>query len=137
MFLFTSNLSIYIFCCFISHLGYFSLCLTFFWWWWGGVILSSFSILSFFLPCFSHISFCILYAHLIFISFVCAFPVFNLLLVTIHELGHSLGLWHFMSQNSIVYPRYVYQNPRTFHLDVDDIQKIQQLWSVSLEGRGI
>ncbi|XP_028370696.1 matrix metalloproteinase-26 [Phyllostomus discolor] len=57
-----------------------------------------------------------------------SYKVFNLLLVTIHELGHSLGLWHFMSQNSIVYPRYVYQNPRTFHLDVDDIQKIQQLW---------
>ncbi|KAM5318392.1 LOW QUALITY PROTEIN: matrix metalloproteinase-26 [Glossophaga mutica] len=52
---------------------------------------------------------------------------FNLLLVAIHELGHSLGL-HCMSQNSIMYPRYVYQNPRTFHLDVDDIQRIQQLY---------
>ncbi|XP_014645716.1 PREDICTED: matrix metalloproteinase-26 isoform X1 [Ceratotherium simum simum] len=63
---------------------------------------------------------------------------FNLFLVAIHELGHSLGLRHSRSQNSIMYPSYVYQDPRTFHLDVDDIQRIQQLYGVCLlEGRGI
>ncbi|XP_016070444.1 PREDICTED: matrix metalloproteinase-26 [Miniopterus natalensis] len=53
---------------------------------------------------------------------------FNLHLVAIHELGHSLGLWHSMSENSVMYPRYMYRNPRTFRLDIDDIQKIQQLY---------
>nr|XP_014697424.2 matrix metalloproteinase-26 [Equus asinus] len=63
---------------------------------------------------------------------------FNLFLVAIHELGHSLGLRHSGSQNSIMYPSYVYHDPRTFHLGVDDIQRIQQLYGMCLlEGRGI
>ncbi|ELK09443.1 Matrix metalloproteinase-26 [Pteropus alecto] len=66
-----------------------------------------------------------------------AYKGFNLFLVAIHELGHSLGLWHSTSQNSIMYPRYVNQNPKTFHLDVDDIQRIQQLYGLCpLEGWG-
>ena len=71
-----------------------------------------------------------LYAQLSFISIFCAFSGINVLLVAIHDLGHSLGLWYSMHQNSIMYPRYVYQNPRTFHLDVDDIQRIQQLYGL-------
>ncbi|XP_022263471.1 matrix metalloproteinase-26 isoform X3 [Canis lupus baileyi] len=53
---------------------------------------------------------------------------FNLFLVAIHELGHSLGLLHSKSLNSIMYPRYVNRDPRTFHLDGDDIKRIQQLY---------
>ncbi|XP_027436228.1 matrix metalloproteinase-26 isoform X2 [Zalophus californianus] len=53
---------------------------------------------------------------------------FNLFLVAIHELGHSLGLLHSKSLNSIMYPRYVNWDPRTFHLDGDDIKRIQQLY---------
>nr|XP_025704389.1 matrix metalloproteinase-26 [Callorhinus ursinus] len=53
---------------------------------------------------------------------------FNLFLVAIHELGHSLGLLHSKSLNSIMYPTYVNWDPRTFHLDGDDIKRIQQLY---------
>nr|XP_006203639.2 matrix metalloproteinase-26 [Vicugna pacos] len=53
---------------------------------------------------------------------------FNLFLVAIHELGHSLGLQHSRNWNSIMYPRYMYRDLRTFHLGVDDIQRIQQLY---------
>ncbi|XP_027436227.1 matrix metalloproteinase-26 isoform X1 [Zalophus californianus] len=61
---------------------------------------------------------------------------FNLFLVAIHELGHSLGLLHSKSLNSIMYPRYVNWDPRTFHLDGDDIKRIQQLYGLCLlEGR--
>ncbi|XP_037697117.1 matrix metalloproteinase-26-like [Choloepus didactylus] len=52
----------------------------------------------------------------------------NLFLVATHELGHSLGLYHSRNQNSIMYPTYEYQDPRTFHLSADDIRRIQQLY---------
>uniref|UniRef100_A0A8C7BHD2 Matrix metallopeptidase 26 n=1 Tax=Neovison vison TaxID=452646 RepID=A0A8C7BHD2_NEOVI len=51
---------------------------------------------------------------------------FSFFLVAIHELGHSQGLLHFKSLNSIMYPRYVNWDPTTFHLDGDDIKIIQQ-----------
>ncbi|XP_004447335.2 matrix metalloproteinase-26 [Dasypus novemcinctus] len=52
----------------------------------------------------------------------------NLFLVATHELGHSLGLFHSGNPNSIMYPTYEYQDLRTFHLSVDDIKRIQQLY---------
>uniref|UniRef100_G1SJV0 Matrix metallopeptidase 26 n=1 Tax=Oryctolagus cuniculus TaxID=9986 RepID=G1SJV0_RABIT len=53
---------------------------------------------------------------------------FNLFLVSIHEIGHSLGLPHSTNRNSIMYPTYWYQNPKKFHLSDEDIQRIQQLY---------
>ncbi|XP_008056771.1 LOW QUALITY PROTEIN: matrix metalloproteinase-26 [Carlito syrichta] len=64
---------------------------------------------------------------------------FNLFLVAIHELGHSLGLQHSKNRRSIMYSAYRYRNPRTFRLSVDDIKKIQQQYSQCLleEKKGI
>ncbi|XP_075404727.1 matrix metalloproteinase-26 [Tenrec ecaudatus] len=52
----------------------------------------------------------------------------NLFLVATHELGHALGLYHSGNPNSIMYPTYEYQDPLTFHLSLEDIQRIQDLY---------
>ncbi|XP_023396342.2 matrix metalloproteinase-26 [Loxodonta africana] len=61
----------------------------------------------------------------------------NLFLVATHELGHALGLYHSGNPNSIMYPTYEYKDPRTFHLSLEDIRRIQHLYGLCLwEGRG-
>ncbi|XP_006870423.1 PREDICTED: matrix metalloproteinase-26 [Chrysochloris asiatica] len=61
----------------------------------------------------------------------------NLFLVATHELGHALGLYHSRNPKSIMYPTYEYQDPRTFHLSVEDIRRIQHLYGLCLwEGKG-
>ncbi|KAM9221794.1 matrix metalloproteinase-26 [Dugong dugon] len=61
----------------------------------------------------------------------------NLFLVATHELGHTLGLYHSGNPNSIMYPTYEYKDPRTFHLSLEDIRRIQHLYGLCLwEGRG-
>lgn len=124
----------HIFCRFVSYLDSFPLylpfspSLTF--------VPPSFSVLFFFLL-FSFYTSVSGFFMLNFNSFVCDFSKFNLLLVASHELGHSLGLWHSKSRNSIMYPIYKYQNPRTFYLHVEHIQRMQQLYGLfHLEGRG-
>lgn len=90
------------------------------------LVISSFSLLFsslLFLP-----SLCIVNMY----TFVCTFSGFSFFLVAIHELGHSQGLLHFKSLNSIMYPRYVNWDPTTFHLDGDDIKIIQQPYGLSL-----
>ncbi|XP_053415929.1 matrix metalloproteinase-26 [Nycticebus coucang] len=62
---------------------------------------------------------------------------YNLFLVATHEIGHSLGLYHSKNQNSIMYPKYRYHNPRTLHLSADDIQRIQQLYEEKIQGGGL
>ncbi|XP_049746155.1 matrix metalloproteinase-26 isoform X2 [Elephas maximus indicus] len=52
----------------------------------------------------------------------------NLFLVATHELGHALGLYHSGNPNSIMYPTYEYKDPRTFHLSLEDIRRIQHLY---------
>lgn len=52
----------------------------------------------------------------------------NLLLVAVHEIGHSLGLDHSKKREAIMYPTYRYTDPNTFRLSADDIQSIQSLY---------
>lgn len=51
----------------------------------------------------------------------------NLFYVTVHELGHALGIRHSTVRNSVMYPIYRRYNPN-FRLDNDDIRAIKSLY---------
>ncbi|XP_006019004.1 stromelysin-1-like [Alligator sinensis] len=53
---------------------------------------------------------------------------YNLFLVAAHEFGHSLGLDHSKIPGSLMYPVYVYRDPRDYRLSQDDISGIQNLY---------
>ena len=55
----------------------------------------------------------------------------DLLWVTVHELGHSLGLKHTSHTDSVMFPYYKGYTPN-LQLDSDDKEGIQQLYGESL-----
>ena len=52
----------------------------------------------------------------------------NLPWVTLHEIGHSIGMEHSKVKNSIMYPYYQYYNGHESDLSADDITGIQALY---------
>ncbi|KAK6644653.1 hypothetical protein RUM43_000921 [Polyplax serrata] len=57
----------------------------------------------------------------------------NFLQVTIHEVGHALGLGHSAVENAVMFPTYKGYTPN-FSLDRDDIKGIQSLYGKNLGG---
>jgi predicted Zn-dependent protease len=56
------------------------------------------------------------------------FSGYVLFLVAAHEFGHSLGLGHSRDPGALMYPNYIYKNPDTFQLPLDDVNGIQSLY---------
>lgn len=56
----------------------------------------------------------------------------NLLAVTIHQLGHSLGLHHSKDPRSVMYPAFITTN---LDLSVDDIEHVQILYGPNPESK--
>ncbi|XP_029457573.1 collagenase 3-like [Rhinatrema bivittatum] len=53
---------------------------------------------------------------------------YNLFVVAVHELGHSLGLGHSSDPEALMYPLYTYTDSDNFTLAKDDVQGIQALY---------
>uniref|UniRef100_A0A8C5B6J3 interstitial collagenase n=1 Tax=Gadus morhua TaxID=8049 RepID=A0A8C5B6J3_GADMO len=51
-----------------------------------------------------------------------------LFLVAAHEFGHSLGLGHSRDPGALMHSNYIYKNPDTFQLPLDDVNGIQSLY---------
>ena len=54
----------------------------------------------------------------------------KLLWVTVHELGHSLGLSHSKKRGAIMYPYYQHVSGADFNLTDDDVSGIQSLYGI-------